>query len=176
MKTILALDLGTKTGWAYRDSNGVVTAGTWILQTPEQTTAAALLRRDRTLDMRVPILYRKLKSFWEEATIKNGYSGGVDFLVFEDVQFSKFTLQTQLWSSLRAAVWLFAFRFSIPRDCCPVSTLKKFATGSGNAPKPVMMEAAKKLFPHIEMTFDDNAADALCLLQWAINLTKRAKA
>jgi crossover junction endodeoxyribonuclease RuvC len=175
MKSILALDLGTKTGWAYRDAKGVISTGTWVLQTPEETTAAALLRRDRTLDMRVPVLYRKLKTFWEEVKVKQDFIDGLDFLVFEDVQFSKFTQQTQLWSSLRAAVWLFCFNYGIARDCCPVATLKKFATGSGNAPKPVMIEAAKKLFPQIEMTFDDNAADALCLLQWAINLTKRAK-
>jgi Holliday junction resolvasome RuvABC endonuclease subunit len=174
MKTILALDLGTKTGWAYRSVDGTVTAGLWTLQTAAETTEAARLRKDRTLDARIPVLYRKLKNVWETNPSKVGPSNPVDFLVFEDVQFSRFTMQTQLWASMRAAVWLFCYNYNIPRDCCAVGTLKKFGTGAGNADKKQMIEAATKLFPGVEFKLDDNAADALHLLQWAITLTKQS--
>jgi Holliday junction resolvasome RuvABC endonuclease subunit len=173
MKTILALDLGTTTGWAYRDSKGVVTAGRWVLQKADTTAAAAKLRRDRTLDPRIPILYNTLKHFWcVHAT--NPPDWPINFIVWEDVQFSRFTLQTQLWASFRTVVWLFCHNHSIPRDCCPVGTLKKFATGCGRAHKDGMIEAATRLFPGVYFGGDDNAADALCLLSWGIDLLKRA--
>jgi hypothetical protein len=152
VKTILALDLGTKTGWAYRNGGGIISAGCWVLQKPDETTAAAKLRRDRTLDMRIPTLYRLLKDFW---------------------QFSRFTGQTQLWASLRAVVWQFCFNYGIARDCCPVGTLKKHCTGCGTAMKSAMIEGAQRLYPGIDIGFDDNKADALCLLNWAIKLTSR---
>jgi Holliday junction resolvasome RuvABC endonuclease subunit len=175
MKTILALDIATNTGWAYRHASGFIEAGAWELQTPAETTAAAKLRKDRTLDARVPLLYRQLKNFWDTRPDMPPGNNPVDFLVFEDVEFSRFTKQTQLWSSLRAAVWLFCYNYTIPRDCCPVGTLKKFATGSGHAMKPQMVAAASALFPRVDFKLDEDAADALCLLQWAITLTNRVK-
>lgn len=175
MKTILSLDLGTKTGWAYRAKDGTVTAGLWVLQKPEETAAAALLRKDRTLDARIPLLYQRIKAHWDEHYSDKGSNNPVDFLVFEDVQFSQYTMQTQLWSSLRAAVWLFCYNYGVPRDCCPTGTLKKAATGRGDANKYAMIDAATAQFPGVEFKLDDNAADALNLLQWAITLTKRIK-
>ena len=46
------------------------------------------------------------------------------------------------------------------------STVKKFATGKGNAGKPEMIKRAKALFPDLEI-IDDNHADALLILEWA---------
>lgn len=175
MKTILALDIATNTGWAYRGVDGTVSAGCWCLQKSEDTTKAAKLRKDRTLDARVPTLYHQLREFWNTHQIEKGHHNPVDFLVFEDVPFSTYTKQTQLWSSLRAAVWLFCYNYNVARDCCPVSTLKLFATGHGNAPKLAMVEAATKAFPGLDFKLDDNAADAIHLLRWAIILTKHSK-
>jgi len=172
VKTILALDLGSDTGWAYRNQGGVITAGTWTLQSEDSRKRAAKLRLDRRLDPRIPALNRKLEEFWR-AHPAEGASMPVDFVVFEDVQFSRFTLQTQLWSSFRAVVWLFCYRHSISTDCINVKTLKKLATGSGAADKDWMIEAAQKLFPNVPIV-DDNCADALHLLQWATTITKRS--
>ena len=174
MKTILALDIATLTGWAYRDSEGVVTAGCWVLSKPDEIATAAKLRKDRTLDPRIPALYRCLRDIWNAHRTGNGSPHNpVDFLVFEDVQFSRYTMQTQLWASLRAAVWLFCYNYDVPRDCIAVGTLKKLATGAGNADKSAMIAAATEQFPTVDFKLDDNAADALHLLQWAITLTKR---
>lgn len=174
MKTILSLDLGTHCGWAYRESDGIITAGVHLLQTDAETTAAGKLRRDRTLDARIPNLYSLLKRVWIMAPQKKTVNSPIDFLVFEDVQFSKFTLQTQLWGSLRAAVWLFCHDYGIPRDCCPTGTLKLFAAGRGNASKPEMVQAATRLYPTVEFDESEDAADALCLMAWAEHLLKRA--
>jgi Holliday junction resolvasome RuvABC endonuclease subunit len=42
-------------------------------------------------------------------------------------------------------------------------TLKKYATGRGNAKKGELIEAATRRFPHVETGGDDNRADALWL-------------
>jgi Holliday junction resolvasome RuvABC endonuclease subunit len=62
--------------------------------------------------------------------------------------------------------WLIAhelYRGGVPYVVIPPAMLKKYATGSGNAPKPDVMLAAAKRFPSIEFTSED-AADALWLL------------
>lgn len=168
MKSILALDLGTTTGWAFRNRAGIVTAGSWLLQTKAATTAAAKLRMDRRLDARIPALFAKLVGMYRD------HENPIDFMVFEDVQFSQYTQQTQLWSSFRAVMWLFAAHNAIDIDCCPVKTLKKFGTGNGAADKAQMMREAARLFPNVPIV-DDNCADALHLLSWARTITTRAK-
>jgi len=174
VKTLLALDLGSQCGWAYRARDGKVTAGTWTLISEELRKKAAKQRLDRRLDPRIPALQRKLAGVWANNLGHHEPEKAIEFMVFEDVQFSKYTLQTQLWSSLRAVVWLFAAANHIQTDCCPVTTLKKFATGSGAADKDFMMRAAAKLFPTVPLV-DDNCADALHLLQWAVTITARTK-
>jgi Holliday junction resolvasome RuvABC endonuclease subunit len=166
MKAILALDLATTTGWAYRDHSGIVTAGSWLLQERKVTSAAAKERMDRKLDARVPALYRHILKVWKDHISDHATNNPIDFVVFEDVQFGGYTQQNQLWSSFRAAMWLFCYNYGVPIDCCPVKTLKLFATGSGAAEKDMMIEYAAKYFPGVEIV-DDNAADALHLLRWA---------
>lgn len=174
MKTLLALDLGTTTGWAYRDASGKVTAGSWPLQEEAARKRAAKARLDRRLDPRIPALYQRLRLLWADHKCDAGLVNyPVDFLVFEDVQFSRYTMQTQLWSSFRAAVWLFCYIHNVETDCIPVTALKKLATGSGAADKDFMVREATKLFPAITIV-DDNCADALHLLRWAITITKRS--
>jgi Holliday junction resolvasome RuvABC endonuclease subunit len=173
VKTILAIDLGTTTGWAYRSRSGGITAGAWLLQDEKARKLAAKARLDRRLDARIPALYGKLRAVWADNIADGTANNPVDFLVFEDVEFSQYTLQTQLWSSLRAALWLFAHRHGIITDCINVKTLKKLATGSGGADKDFMIRTATKLFPNVTIV-DDNCADALHLLQWAMTITKRS--
>ena len=55
----------------------------------------------------------------------------------------------------------------IPHTGVPVGTIKKHATGKGNASKEQMIEAAGLLYPD-QVIEDDNQADALCILNYAI--------
>lgn len=166
---ILALDLGTKTGWAAL-VNGVQTSGTWQLATDKELKVAKTERLDRRSDLRIPRLFMKVAIFCKDNSI--------NWLFFEDVQFLSTQLQAQLWASLRAAVWLNG-QNGIQIDCVPVGTLKKFATGNGAATKDMMAHALgcevfKTGVKSRPFTFslngralDDNEIDAAHLLNYA---------
>jgi Holliday junction resolvasome RuvABC endonuclease subunit len=54
----------------------------------------------------------------------------------------------------------------IEHTTCHSATLKKFATGSGNADKGTVLHAAQVKWPDVEID-DDNEADARWLWQYA---------
>ena len=53
----------------------------------------------------------------------------------------------------------------IPYEGVPVGTIKRHATGKGNAPKQAMIDAA---WARGYSPTDDNEADAIAILLWAI--------
>lgn len=151
---ILALDLGTKTGWAFFDGEKV-TSGTWQLMTPKEVTAMRKAKLDRSRDPRTWRLRENIKKMLP-----------ADLIIFEDVQFSKTQLQAQMWGSLRGIVWLFQNGMEI--QAVPVGTLKKFATGKGNAQKEDLKRALTgTIEAGILSKMDDNEVDAYWLLQMA---------
>lgn len=154
---ILALDLGTKTGWAVGDESGV-RAGTWALMKPAEITAQAKIRFDRRLDARIPRLHERIRTLLLDEPF--------DWIVFEDVLFSSTTLQAHLWASLRATVWLTAHLQRVRVECVNTASLKKFATGHGGATKEMMEAWLNKKCPGM-INLDDNAVDAVHLLLWA---------
>lgn len=161
---ILALDLGTATGFAYNRGDEFF-CGTWTLGTPKEIRQWGKERKTRTNDPRVERLCGHISEF------ELGY---FDIVVFEDVQFSTYTKQTQLWAALRASVWLCANTSLI--DCVPVGTLKKFATGNGAADKKTMSRFLKCQYPKIwKSALDDNAIDAVWLHLWAKHTFARMK-
>lgn len=158
----LALDLGTKTGWAV-SADGAIHGGVWKLATPAEVTAQRRNRADRNCDIRVPRLFARIKETVDRYGIRE--------IFFEDVQFIKTVAQGQLWASLRSCVWLQTGEFGfieVKIRAVPVPTLKKFATGWHNASKEQMISAARKRFPGFGSgrKFDDNLADALNLLAY----------
>jgi Holliday junction resolvasome RuvABC endonuclease subunit len=155
MVKILAIDLGTHTGVA-RNFGPPPWATTWHLATAKEVTAWGRSRLVRRCDPRIERLRRNLDS----PLVKP------DLVVFEDVEFSTYTKQTQLWASFRTVIWV-AFGNRIVIDCVPVTTLKKFATGNGNADKAQMKSAMFKQYPDTASDLDDNAIDALWILKWA---------
>ena len=54
----------------------------------------------------------------------------------------------------------------VPYEGVPVGTIKRHATGKGNAPKQAMIDAARAKGFSPE---DDNEADAIAILLWAID-------
>jgi Holliday junction resolvasome RuvABC endonuclease subunit len=172
---VLALDLGTKCGWALSEGSFTL-AGTWILATPKEITYQAKLRMDRRCDIRIGRLFKAINE-----TQPN-------WIFFEDVQFASTTLQAHLWASLRGALWVYATLEGISIDCCPVGTLKKFGSGHGASDKAAMARAAVRRYPHLveiqdgktvlKLTgaeLDDNAIDAIHLLQWGTSLLQNQK-
>jgi len=179
---ILALDLATRTGYAYTDYNGNFHCGTWLLATDKELKTARQHRMNRRRDPRVVSLFNKV----------HGLHGAqiFDVIVIEDVEFSSYTLQCQLWASLRAAVWLAPVLIQIGNpifEAVPVGTLKKFATGSGWADKSdmvrVLVRSDDRFAPATRMDrffygsdlLDDNAADAIWLWKWAQKNLSRIK-
>jgi hypothetical protein len=163
---ILAVDLGTHCGLAHNCTpTGAVTAWTEHLGTKEEITMWGKTRLSRRNDPRISRLAKIL-----------GCCPKPHVVVFEDVQFQSYTMQCQLWSSLRAAIWL-TLGDSCILECVPVSTLKLFASGHGGATKDGMRLALKRRYPELlKPELDDNAIDAIWLLKWAeINLARIAR-
>ena len=158
---VLGLDLGTQTGACWNSSEKLFVES-WQLATLKELKLAKKERFDRRKDPRILALYRRL------LYVRDNYKP--DVVAFEDVQFASYTQQVQLWSSLRAMVW-FVFREHFI-DCVPVGTLKKFATGKGDADKNAMIRFAKASVgtfnnPSTINFPDDNAADAYWIWKWA---------
>ena len=156
---ILALDLGTKTGWALNGADGVVT-GTETLGTREDIRAAHVSRLDRRCDPRIPKLHQFLLT-----QIQN-YK--INLLVFEDVLFASTRMQAHLWASLRAAAWIAGSITGCQIDCLNTVALKKYASGHASATKETMAAALKKIAPGLDFSMlDDNMIDAIWLWRWA---------
>ncbi len=163
----LTLDLGTDTGWALADRSGILKSGTLCLATDAELEHQRREGRERTLDLR----YSRIHAFITEHIF-----AGVDRIVFEDVEFASTRMQTQLWASLRTAIWAGTLtRPDLSIKGLPVATLKQFATGNGHVQKFAMAQALAKLQP-AEYTLvgesirkadgslaDDNEIDAIWL-------------
>lgn len=171
---ILAFDLGTGTGWAVADNAIIVRAGTEELATRLEIRAIKETRLDRRNDCRPGRLHAFITRLLGEYNPQ--------LVVFEDVQFATYTLQQQLWSSLRTALQLAAKGTQI--DCVNVTKLKVFATGKPHALKEEMAVALGNALPdqfrlierdrelrplHLAtgQVLDDNAVDAVHLTRWA---------
>lgn len=138
----LALDLGTNTGWAIcRD--GVTVSG----------TASFKVGRYEGGGMR----YLRFQRWLDEVT----RDGRVDSIWFEEVRRHAGTDAAHVYGGLLATLTAWAENLSIPYSGVPVGSIKKHATGKGNANKEAMISAAvaRGLAPG-----DDNEADALALL------------
>lgn len=154
--TILAIDLGTKLGWAMFCPVRGVSAGTKVLASDINLRHAKKLRIDRRLDIRIEAF-----ALWLEVQ-------PIDLCVFEDVRWVSSQAQGHLYGSLRGVLWSFAARRGILTDCLDTGKLKKWTTGSGSADKQAMEQAIRFRWPElVRSEYDDNTYDALALLQWA---------
>ena len=140
---ILALDLGTTFGWATNILKGDFALGQIELATKKEITAWRKKNLDRRCDPRFGRFRRYLETM----------ARGCSVVIFEDVKFNSYTYQAQLWPTWRAALWSV-----VPEEvleCVPVATIKKFATGGGNADKEHMLDAMIEAEPG-RFSLDDN--------------------
>lgn len=146
VKTLL-LDLGTDTGWDLLDAQGLMRSGTLCLATDEELEVQRHEGRERTLDIRFARIY---------GFITGHIRNGVDRVVFEDVEFASTRMQTQLWASLRTAIWAAAYlNPGVQVFGVPVATLKHFATGNGHVRKLAMAKALASFRPAGYSLLDD---------------------
>ena len=156
----LALDLGTRAGFAVNDGRATW-AGTHRLATAAELKGSM---SNRCWDIRFERLY--------DFTLQYLSLNKSSVLVWEDVQFVHSSQQINVWTTLRSAVWAAVADLRRAGHCVtlhavPVGTLKRHATGSGSADKAAMLKAAvrRKLVSE-ETQLDDNAIDAVWLLHY----------
>jgi hypothetical protein len=146
---VLALDLGTATGWALRTRDDRITSGTMTFKAS----------RFEGGGMRYLRFHGWLREMLDLA-------GPIDRIVFEEVRRHMGTDAAHVFGGLLATLTAWAELNSIPYEGVPVGTIKRFATGKGNADKAAVIAAMQALgFRPV----DDNEADALALLLWATN-------
>ncbi len=90
----------------------------------------------------------------------------IKFVVYEEVRAHIAVDAAHSYGGFLAILQSVCLEHKVEYKGVPVGTIKKYATGKGNAKKPDMIVAASRLFPSINV-IDDNHADALCLLSWA---------
>jgi Holliday junction resolvasome RuvABC endonuclease subunit len=147
--TLLALDLGTTTGWALRGSDHAITSGSQSFR-PQRFEGGGMrfLRFKRWL-----------------AELKD-MTCGIDALYFEEVRRHVSTDAAHAYGGFLATLTAWCEHHQVPYQGVPVGTIKKHATGKGNAGKDAVI-AALRAAGHAPS--DDNEADALALLRWAID-------
>ena len=146
--SILALDLGTHTGWALRQRDGGIASGTQHF-TPSRFEGGGMR-------------FLRFKHWLTE--IKQT-ACGIDAVFFEEVRRHVGVDAAHAYGGFLAHLTAWCEHHSIPYQGVPVGTIKKHATGKGNGDKSAVIAAMRtKGFDPA----DDNEADALALLDWAL--------
>lgn len=140
--TILALDLGTKTGWSlYHD--GHIFSGMKDLST----------KRIEGGGMRYLNFRKWLSSINGSRSIQEVY--------FEEVNHCGWKNSSSVYGGFMAILTSWCEEHNIPYEGVPVTTIKKFITGKGNAKKEAVIKAIQAKGYDVE---DDNEADAMALM------------
>ena len=147
--TILALDLGHRLGWALRSADGGITSG------------VAEFRPDRWQGGGMKFL-----RFRRWLTELKADAGGLDAVLYEQVRRHASVDSSHAYGGWLAILTAWCEHHGIPYQGVPVGTIKRHVTGKGNADKQAVIEAVRRLG---FAPADDNEADAIALLLWAID-------
>jgi len=90
---------------------------------------------------------------------------GIDAVYFEEVRRHAGVDAAHAYGGFLATLTAWCEHHGIPYQGVPVGTIKKHATGKGNASKDEMVASIRA---RGHKPIDDNEADALALLAWAI--------
>ena len=146
-KTILALDLGTNTGFAIY--SGKIKSGT------KNFKATRFQSSDRRF-----VNFRK-----ELEAIHKSLILGLRMVYFEEVRRHIGVDAAHCYGGFKAILTTFCEDHEIPYQGVPVGTIKKHITGKGNADKLSVIKAVQALGYNPK---DDNEADAIALLEYAM--------
>lgn len=146
--TILTLDLGTTTGWALRSVDGLITSGAASFK-PGRYDGGGMR-------------YLRFTNWLGEL---DRLSGPIAAIWFEEVRRHAGTDAAHVYGGLMATLTAWAEMRGVPYQGVPVGTIKRHATGKGNANKDAMIAAAKA---RGFSPADGNEADAIAILFWAL--------
>lgn len=159
-KNVLALDLGQSMGYAFRSSNGSLMSGTWNFAPRKFDSHGVQFRKFR----------HNLDKFHEIAPI--------DLIVYEAVRAHKGVDAAHVYGGFWGVLTGWCDEKLVDHTGLPVGTIKKHATGNGNATKELMCRCIGAMgFPHL-LKFEslegsartnaisavNNEADALAIL------------
>ena len=150
--TILALDLGTKTGYAIRKRGGAIVHGTEVFTPRKSWSEGQKWQRYRS---------------WLASTISAHQIDQVAYekVIRHEVKGRSLWDAAHAYGAFEALTHMVCDGFNIQAVGVNLSTVKKTWTGSGRAKKDDMIATAKEKGFRPET---DNDADALAILDWAI--------
>ncbi len=146
---ILSIDLGQNMGWALRRRDGQIYSGTERFKPDRFSGGGMVMLRFRN---------------WLQTL--HGTAEGIDVIVFEEVRRHVGTTAAHIYGGFLGQLTAWAEEKDIPYQGVPVGTIKHHVTGRGNASKEDVMRAVMDLG---FSPMDDNEADALALLRYAID-------
>lgn len=146
--TILALDLGTTTGWALLHLDGTITSGTEHFK-PQRFEGGGMR-------------FLRFKRWLAELLSTSGH---INAVFFEEVRRHAGVDAAHAYGGFMGHLTAWCEHHNIPYQGVPVGTIKKHATGKGNAGKDDMILSVRQ---RGHDPVDDNEADALALLHWVV--------
>lgn len=145
---LLALDLGTTTGWALRSCDSRIASGVLSLQ-PSRYDGGGMR-------------YLRFRNWLGQVRRDTGPIGAIHF---EAVRRHAGTDAAHVYGGLLATLTSWCEETGVPYQGVPVGTIKRFVANKGNADKQAVITAVRQRgFNPV----DDNEADALAILLWAI--------
>ncbi|MBF0093047.1 MAG: hypothetical protein HQL34_00725 [Alphaproteobacteria bacterium] len=147
--TILALDLGTTTGWAMWLADRTIVSGTMAFRPGRYEGGGMRYLRFRA---------------WLDEMLRT--SPTLAAVYFEEVRRHVGTDAAHIYGGFLAHLSAWGEQHGIPYQGVPVGTIKRHITGKGNADKQAVI-AAVTTRGHAPS--DDNEADAIAILLWAID-------
>jgi len=146
--SVVALDLGTTTGWALRGRGDFITSGTVSLK-PSRFDGGG---------MRFVRFRRWLEQLDSDA-------GPIEAIYYEEVRRHVGTDAAHVYGGLQAVLTGWCEEHLVAYQGVPVGTIKRFIAGKGNADKAAVIAAVKA---NGFAPADDNEADAIAILLWAL--------
>jgi len=147
---ILALDPGTRTGWALSE-HGRIESGTDVFDVKRgESPGTRYLRFNRWLDAMV--------------LVENVGPPRVATIVYEQTH-HRGGAATEIAAGFATRIQEFCAWHGLEHAAVHSATLKKFTTGRGNAKKPEMLEAVARRWRRVD---SDDEADAVALLYWSL--------
>jgi crossover junction endodeoxyribonuclease RuvC len=146
--TILALDLGTQTGWALTSRDGSIISGSQSFK-PQRFEGGGM----------------RFLRFKRWLTDIKQCNDGIDLVVFEEVRRHVGVDAAHAYGGFMGQLTAWCEHHQIPYQGIPVGTIKKHATGKGNASKDEMVASVRA---RGHSPADDNEADAIALLLLAM--------
>ena len=151
MAVTLALDLGSTTGWALELPGGDKISGSQSFK-PDRYSGAGMR-------------FLRFRGWLDE--LHSTYP--VDVLYYEEVRRHAGVDAAHCYGGFMAHLQAWAESSQVPYAGIPVGTIKKYATGKGNANKEAMMQA---MIDKGHRPVDDNEADAIALLYYSLTLSQ----